>query len=352
MQRALIPFLALLTISAGVFAFLQHSDNADLRDRLAAITAERDAALDTAAKAKTGVETATKNIARLTAERNAALDRAQGIAAAPPMPMPGKPPKTPEESGGKSMMAGMAKMFESEDGKKMMRTQMAMGIKMQYVGIAKDLNLDPKAADQVFALLADQQAAMTEATFAMMQDGGLDEEATKSLSAKTESVKKEYDEKLRAVLGEDGMKQLTGYERTTGDRMMLSMHEQQFAAAGAPLETNQREGLLQIMKTERLKTPASAFDASNQSDPSKAFSAMKDDAAIDKWIAQEEDYQRRVLQAAPNALNPDQVSALQQSLKQQLEMQRFGVKMGREMFKGGSGAAIATPMPAPPLSEK
>ena len=103
------------------------------------------------------------------------------------------------------------------------------------------------------------------------------------------------------------------------------------------------------MKDERLKTPASAFDASNQSDPGETFSTLKDDAAVEKWITQEEDYQRRVLQAAPRTLNPDQVSALQQSFKQQLEMQRFGVKMGKEMLKGGSGPVEVEP-PAPSVS--
>jgi serine/threonine protein phosphatase PrpC len=141
------------------------------------------------------------------------------------------------------------------------------------------------------------------------------------------------------------MTQLSDYERTLGDRMMLNMHEQQFASAGAPLEQTQRDSLLQLMKDERLKTPASVFDTTNGGDPSKALSVMRDDAAVDKWIAQEEDYQRRVLQSATQSLNPDQVNALRESFKQQLEMQRFGVKMSKEMFKGSgaSGAIIVTP---------
>jgi hypothetical protein len=339
MQRALSFLFAVLAICAGVFAYMQHSDVADLRSQLATVTAERDAALADTARAKAGVEIATENIARLTAERDAAKERAKGgDSPASSMHFPTNPPKGGDDSGGKSMMAGIAKMFESDEGKKMMRSQMAMGIKMIYGSLATDLKLDPKVGDQVLALLADRQAAMSEMAFGAMKDGVIDEAAGKEMAAKSETLKKEYDEKLRAVLGDEGMTKLNDYERTANDRAMLSMHEQQFAAAGAPLEPVQRDSLLQIMKDERLKTPTSAFDASNKSDPSKAFSAMKDDAAVEKWLAQEEDYQRRVLEAAPRTLSPDQVNALQQSFKQQLEMQRFGVKMGKEMFKGGSGS--------------
>jgi hypothetical protein len=342
--------LAVLAICAGVFALIQHSDVAELRSQLGKLTAERDAALDAAARAKAGMDLASENVSRLTAERDAAINRAKGSGGAGSgMPFPTMPPKSGDEGGGNPMMQGIAKMFGSEEGKKMMRAQMAMGIKMQYGGLAKELNLDPKVADQVLALLGDRQAAMSEATFSAMKGGAIDDAGGKAIAATAESLKKEYDEKLRAVLGDGGMTQLAEYERTVSDRAMLSLHEQQFAAAGAPLDPAQRDGLIQIMKEERLKTPASVFDGSGKSDPAKAFSAMSDDAAVEKWIAQEEDYQRRVLQAAPQTLNPDQVSALQQSFKQQLEMQRFGVKMGKEMFKGGSGAVSMPPPVAPPM---
>jgi hypothetical protein len=355
MKSPLSVVFALLAICAGVFAYLQHSEVADLRSQLATLTAERDAALADVARAKAGVDTAAENIARLTAERDAAKERARGSdSPASSMPFPTSPPKGGDDSGGKTMMAGIAKMFETEEGKKMMRSQMAMGIKMMYGSLATDLKLDPKVADQVTALLADRQAAMSEMTFAMMKDGTLDEAGAKSMGEKSAALKKEYDEKLRAILGEDGLTKLNEYERTASDRAMLSMHEQQFAATGSPLEPVQRDSLLQIMKEERLKTPAGAFDASNKSDPSKVFSAMNDDAAVQKWMAQEEDYQRRVLEAAPRTLSPDQVNALQQSFKQQLEMQRFGVKMSKEMFKGGSGSVEVSVSPgaAPVLPAK
>ena len=346
MQRSLSAVLVALAVAAGVFAFVQYNDAAALKRTQAEDIAARKAVEAELASLKSAVDAAKENVARLTAERDAALARARNLPpGAPPMPLPGAQPPAGEK-GGTGMMEGIAKMFSTDEGKKMMRSQMAMGLKMQYGGLAKDLKLDPKVADQVLALLGDRQAAITEATFAAMKNGTLDEAATKDIASKSEAMQKEYDDKLKAVIGDDGVSQLKDYERTLGDRMMLNMHEQQFTAAGAPLEQTQRDLLLQIMKDERLKTPASAFDAANTGDSSKAFAAMRDDAAVEKWLTQESDYQQRVLQAATQTLNPDQVNALRESFKQQLDMQRFGVQMSKEMFKGSAGGASVIVRPS------
>ncbi|MEO6789230.1 MAG: hypothetical protein ABI318_24155, partial [Chthoniobacteraceae bacterium] len=304
MQRSLPAILVALAVAAGVFAYVQYNDASALKRQLAEIAAVRKAADAELASLKSAADSAKENIARLTAERDVALARAKNLPpGAPPMPMPGAPP--PGEKAGNGMMEGIAKMFSTEEGRKMMRSQMAMGLKMQYGSLAKELKLDPKVADQVLALLGDRQAALTEATFAAMKNGTLDDAATKEIGEKSGALQKEYDEKLKAVLGDQGASQLKDYERTLGDRMMLNMHEQQFTAAGSPLDPTQRDGLLEIMKDERLKMPESPFDTTNGGDASKKIAAMRDDAAVEKWIKQEQDYQQRVLQAATQALNPD-----------------------------------------------
>ncbi len=349
MKRSLTPIFAVFALAAAAFAWLQYDSAAKLRQNLASLTAERDAARKAAAaelaQVKATADSAAENIARLTAERDAALARAKALppSAEATLAVVAKPAK---ESGG-GMMEGIMKMYSTEEGRKMMRAQMSMGLKMQYGGLGKDLKLDPKVADQVFALLGDRQAALSEATFAAMKNGTIDEAAQKEIAAKSATLKNEYDEKLKAVLGDSGMTQLQDYERTLGDRMMLNMHEQQFTTSGSPLESPQRDSLLQIMKEERLKTPAGVFDQANGGNASKAFAAMRDDSAIEKWITQEQDYQQRVLQAATKTLNPDQVNALQDSFKQQLDLQRFGVKMSKEMFKTSPAAPEASVTEAP-----
>ncbi|MEO6739692.1 MAG: hypothetical protein ABIP20_05530 [Chthoniobacteraceae bacterium] len=358
MQRSLPAILLALAVAAGAFAFFQYDSAAGLKRQIAENASAREAAQKAAqaaeaelARLKTETELTRENIARLTAERDAALARTKNSTAAGASSAAPGAAKPGTDAGGKGMMEGFAKMFSTEEGKKMMRSQMSMAMKMQYGSLAKDLKLDPKVADQVLGLLADRQSAASEAAFGAMKNGPLDEAGSKEIARTAEALQKEYDEKLKTVLGDEGMTQLKDYERTLGDRMMLAMHEQQFASAGSALEQTQRDGLLQIMKDERMKTPESPFDASNKSDPGRQIAAMRDDAAVEKWLKQEESYQQRVLQSAPQTLTPDQVNTLRESFKQQLDMQRFGIKMSKEMF-GGSGAKVEGGLPpamqAPP----
>lgn len=347
MKRFMPAIVSLVALAAAAFAYVQYAKVSDLRRQIAGHTIAREAALrlsqeaaEELARVRSDAEIARDNIGRLTAERDAALAKAKAGSAADEPGGTGVAVKAEATAPGKTMMSGFAKMFSTDEGKKMMRSQMAMGLKMQFGGMARDLKLDPKVADQVMAILGDRQAAIAEVTFGAMGKGGMDEGAGAQMAADAEKTRQEYNERLKEVLGEQGMDDFRKYERSLGDRMLLSMHEQQFTSAGSPLETGQRDALLEIMSAERAKTPESVFE--NGANPGKAVAALGDTAAVEKWLKQEEGYQERVLQASRATLNPDQVNALRDSFKQQNEMKRFGIRMSAEMFKAepAAGAAV------------
>jgi len=207
-------------------------------------------------------------------------------------------------------------------------------------------------------LLGDRQNALTEGAFGAFTDAEPDETQLKQLYEKATASNHEFDSKIKTTLGEERFRQIQAYEQTIGERMMVTQFEPQLAAAGAPLEPAQKEQLIEIMSAERLKSPP-GFDtllpssaASSQGNPAGSFSlsigALKDDAAVERWMKQEQDLQRRVLQSATKILNPDQINALQQAYQQTAEMQKFGLKMGREMFKG---TAKDTPLPDPTVNK-
>ncbi len=349
MQRVLTALLAVAALAGSGFAYHFYDQIAGLSDQIAALANERDAAraaeklaMKEAADLKAVAESVKENIARLTAERDQAKVEAKKAAPIPAVVAGAE--ATPAEGGkgeGKDFMKGLSKMFEGEEGKKMLRMQSTMAVKMMYGDLAKELKLSPKDADLVMEMLADRQGMLTTAGMSVMSGG---EEAGKKIN----ELKKEEDAKLKAVLGEDGFKQLEGYERTLGDRMMLQQFEGQFSTAGAPLVGQQKQDLLAVMKQERAKTPVSPLSQNMSGDPSAGIAAMKDDSAIASWQKNEEDYQNRVLQNATRALNPDQINALKKAFEQQRTMMEFGMKMGREMFKSKE----ASPPPSPSTVEK
>lgn len=345
-RTLLLAVVAVASLTYGIFG---HWEVKDRDNRIALLNRELAAARDNetlamadAEKARKELAEANDNLARLKRERDAALARAKSGAGA------GEAPASAETAGVKPepQKAGggnpWAKMFETEEGRKMMKTQMSMMTKMQYGDLARLLKLSPQDADQVMALLADRQAAMAEHQFKLMSGGQIDEAAMREVSAKTKAVKDEYDEKLKAVLGEQKFGEMQDYDRTLGERMMLAQYEQQFNASGAPLQQGQRDELLKIMGDERKKSPPPIFDPSGQN-PGRGLDQLQDDAALDRFLQQEADYQRRVLASATRALSPDQVNALQKAFEQMAEMQKFGIKMGREMMKGGNASAVPAP---------
>ncbi len=351
MQRLLLITLAISTAIAGGMAFQFHRQIAERDAQLAAlkkIEIEHGAALKAERIAREETAPLKENVARLTLERDQLKALAKSFESpttAPEQPAKNAPP------GNKGMFGGMAKMFQTEEGKKMLRAQTTMVVKLQYTDLAKRLKLSPLESDQLIGLLADRQNALTGDAFGAFAGSEPDPAKLKELGEKAEASRKEYDEKLKKTLGEQRFTEFQEYEKSVGERMMMTQFEQQFTSAGAPLDPTQKEQLIGIMSDERRKTPASVFDAgASQKDPIAALNAFKDEAAVDRWLQQEQDYQRRVLQSATKALNPDQINALQQAFQQTTEMQKFGLKMSREMFKGGSSPSDAPP--PPPVTEK
>ena len=55
---------------------------------------------------------------------------------------------------------------------------------------------------------------------------------------------------------------------------------------------------------------------------------------MNAFLKTQEDFNRRVLERARTVLSPDQMLAFEAAQKQQIEMQRMGVQMSRELFKG------------------
>ena len=286
-----------------------------------------------------------ENVERLTAERDAALSRAKE-------PTAGIPGAVAESEGSPKKDGGgnpFAKMFQSEEGRKMMKSQAGVVVRMQYADLARKLNLSTQDADQLLALLGDRQNALADSQFKLLADGKIDEAEEKAIIAESEAVKREYDDKLKTILGEEKFRQLRDYEKTIGDRMLMTQYEQQFNASGAPLQGGQKDALLQIMQDERKKSPPQSFDQSGQN-WGKGMSLLRDDAALERYFQQEDEYHRRVLGAATNTLNPDQINALQQAFKQMQDMQKLGMKMSREMFAPTKDEA--TPVFIRPSSER
>jgi hypothetical protein len=182
-------------------------------------------------------------------------------------------------------------------------------------------------------LLTDRQVGIAGKSMELFGDdtaeGSKVEDATKQVAASRE----EFDQQIRGMLGDERMKKLEQYERSVGDRMQMQQIQQSFTANGVPLEERQRQGLLDIMKEERAKTPPSPFEPGNK-DVATQIKAMRTGEGLDQVMQGAQEFNQRVLTRARGVLTPDQMNAFETAQKQQLEMMQMGMKMSREMMKG------------------
>ena len=230
----------------------------------------------------------------------------------------------PAEKG--NALAGLAKFFTDPEMKKLMRTQQSAGTRMMYGDLAKELGLSDEQADKVMNLLAARQAAAGELALNGVSGAKADPAKAAELA--------DYDAKIKVLLGPEKSTKLNEYERTSGDRMAVRQYERSFTKAGLPLDETQSAGLLQIMKEERLKAPASPLEPGGKN-PLAAMAALQDGAALEQALQTQRDLQQRVLARAHTVLSPDQMTAFESAQKQQLQMQEMGVKMGKAIFGGG-----------------
>ncbi len=238
--------------------------------------------------------------------------------------------------GGKGMGDMLSKMMKDPAMKEMMRSQQKVMVQKMYGPLLKDLNLAPEEKDRFMALVLDHQLAAVDQAGTLF--GGGDKDKTE-VAATLKDKEKEMEANLKALLGDDKFAQYTDYKGTMGDRLQLDQLKQQLDGSGTPLQDDQLKSLLGIMKEERDKVPPVVDNKA--ANGAADFAKMLTDDSIEKQFQWQQDLNRRVLERAGQVLSPQQLKEYTDFQSQQLNMQKAGMKMAREMF--GSGSKTPSP---------
>ncbi|HEX7863227.1 MAG TPA: hypothetical protein VF773_23060 [Verrucomicrobiae bacterium] len=243
----------------------------------------------------------------------------------------GSPPQSGEAGPGNEGAGGMGKMLSNmlkdPDMRKAMEHQQRVGMDMMYGSLFKQLKLTPEQEEKFKEmLLAQQMDNMSNAS--AMFDGNADRtKVAQELAEKT----KAKEEQLKELLGEEKFAQYQEYNQTIGERMML----EQFAR-GAELSPDQNEQLLAMIREEKRNVQADF--GGQQFDPTKDWQEMvNSEEVMQRFYSQQEEVNERVLQRAAELLTPEQIKKLGPVLKNQIEMQKAGMNMAKQMLKSSGG---------------
>lgn len=332
MSKALIPVLALAAIGGTVFSVLEWNARASAeaaaaeRDqRIAALEQSLRDALDAANKAKSDHSAELENTARLKKERDEAQEKAKNVATAAPV---GEAPAADAKPqiDLRNMVGNFAKGLDDPEQRKMMKTMQERMVSGAYDKVFKQLGLNEADSKLVSELIGERNFLAMDRGRKLLT-GKADEATIAEVRKDIETTKTEYDNKVKAVLGEQKYSEFSAYEQTVGDRRAMESLARDFERKGVPLEDSLKEKLTAIMTEERLKTPTNDIPDLGGG---PGMQILMPDAEVKARQKQEEDYQQRVLARAGQAgLSPDQVNALQDSQKRQNERRAFGASMTR-----------------------
>lgn len=319
-----IPLLTFATITIGIL-IAEEQRLSILRHSIDQLSAELAKAQDQSSASLAELAKLRERNDALASESDQLRDRlAQAKSSTPldpnhPSSTPGDSPKPDAKPEKANWMAGLAKMFNDPEIKKLVQSQQSAGTRMLFSDLGKELNLSPELTTQVLDLLAERQNATS------TPPSNPNDPPSPKVA--------ETNAKLQSLLGPDKAAKLTEYERTTGDRMAIRQYQRSFSTAGLPLDEPQSAALLKIMKEERLKVPPSPLEPGNQSLAS-SMAALQNGDNFEQSLQTERGLQARVLARAHTVLTPDQMTTFESSQKQQLQRQEMSIKMGKAIFGG------------------
>jgi hypothetical protein len=236
------------------------------------------------------------------------------------------------QGAGAGMGKMLANMLKDPEMRKAMEQQQGMAMDMIYGSLVKQLQLSPEQEKKFKDMLLAQQMENVSQAGAMF-DG--DPEQRAKLAKELAEKRTANEEKMKELLGEEKFAQYQDYNQTIGERMMLD----QFAR-NAEISPEQNEQLLAIMREEKKNVQINLGNPA--ADPTQDWQAvLGSDEATAKLFAQQEEVNNRVMERAAQVLTPEQMQKFGPVLKSQLEMQKAGLKMARQMFGEQAKSEVA-----------
>ncbi len=319
----ILPAAALLcALVAGGLAWQQRHDALELKKQIAGLTAENGR--------KSGQIKDQEALIRQLRQENETYNRESAALRAKLLAQPSAPviveknaDPFPTASPSPPVKRQFAKMFEDPKMKKMFRQSQQLRLKQLYSDFIKERNIDKRHAEQFFDLLTDGELND-------MEDGlrSLDKEEDGTSGGEVVG----FDKQLRSLLGESDYAAYQNYEQTLGDRMALAQIREQINLAGTALRDDQAKTLLQVMTEERSRS-ANSFDPDGPGNYREKIKTLMDPKGAEDYLASKAERNKRILDRMAGILTSEQYDAYERFQQNQLEMERIGVEMTRELME-------------------
>ncbi len=249
-------------------------------------------------------------------------------------PSPDKEGTEENDPSGRRMMENMARMMENPTMNKVMEASQRGAIGALYTDLIDYLDLNADEIKYFMDLLMHRQMKQVDLAMKMMSGGLTDEERqtlTDEVAAASDTVKEEMEKFLN---NPEDYAEWEFYEKTVGERMMLSQMDQDLAASDATLSDETYRDLLGMMHDEResFDFTGDLHDEENMDMSAQRFS----DENLQNYANDIQQLNESISRRAENLLTPEQFVAFINALKTTTDMQLAQLEMAKQMFSGGN----------------
>ena len=235
-----------------------------------------------------------------------------------------------KETSGRRMMKSMAKMMDNPTMNKVMEASQRGAVGALYSDLMEYLDLNREETEYFMDLLMFRQMKNVELGMKMMS-GELSNEEKKVLTEGIEEAGEIVKEGMETFLNNpEDFAEWEFYEKTMGERMMLSQVDQKLSAADATLSDEAYRELLGMMHEEKknFQFTSNLHDDKNMDLSTERFSTEN----LQNFANDIERLNGTISQRAQGMLTPEQFSAFSESLKATTEMQQAQLEMAKQMF--------------------
>ncbi|HUG71833.1 MAG TPA: hypothetical protein VMK82_00275, partial [Steroidobacteraceae bacterium] len=249
-------------------------------------------------------------------------------------------------------------MMKDPEYRKARLAQTRMGLPQNYPGLVEELGLTPEEADRLFSLMAENQLEKSDLSMAAATFNGVppDPATMEDVNRRRSEMQRRHDDALMSMLGSLRYSQYQDYQQTRPARQQVLQLSRALEGVGMPLTAEQSRPLTDayIAEQKRQREEFQRLASSNIRQPSPQEQAKM----MEERYQQQVESNRRLLDTAKAHLSSQQLETLQDSLDQQLVMNRASSRLLRQQMEtqgqysppsiSFSSITIAPPVPQPP----
>lgn len=241
------------------------------------------------------------------------------------------------ESGGvearnRRMLENIAKMMENPTMNKVMEASQRGTVAALYEDLIEYLNLNEEETRYFMDLLMYRHMKQVDMAMKMMS-GNLSDEEKKALQEEISKASDTVQEEMEKFLNNEAdFTEFKYYEKTMGERMMLSQMDKDLAGSGGELSDATYRELLGVMHDERenFEFTSDLSDQENTDLSPERFSRQN----LANYANDIRNLNDTICQKARPILTPEQYDAFVDSLKTFTDMQIAQLEMAAQMFGG------------------